>query len=113
MNGIWLWLETNRYIVGTISIIIGVILTLTQHQIGPKMKIITYFLISATSSEIICFAILYIFLLATETNSWIGWTVYSCSLVISLAFMYVSWKYHRFVALQIGALMGFFFGLVL
>jgi hypothetical protein len=62
---------------------------------------------------IIVFAILYIFFLANNIEKWVGWVIFSGSLLVSMSFAYLMWRYPYFAALQLGALTGFLFALII
>lgn len=112
MNAVWVWLSRFSLVFGIISIVIGLFFTLTHHDSNNTIKLLNFFLISAVNIEIIVFTIMYIFLFSGNTQGWIGWVIFSSSIIISLPFCYLSMKYIRFGAAQIGILAGFFIALI-
>jgi hypothetical protein len=56
-------------------------------------------LIAAMNLTIIAFTILYLFLLANNIEKWVGWIIFSGSVIISTSSAYMMWRYPYFAAL--------------
>ena len=77
------------------------------------MRFLNTIIISIITIEIIGFTIFYRVLLHSNTDVYWGWLIFGCSIIIGFILCYISWKSITVLAIQIGAVWGFFLALIL
>ena len=109
LNALWQFLDDYSYIWGVLFIVSGVFLAF----FGRKLFKAAIFMVSAILTVFAILLLFYTTFLKDTTETWVGWTVLACSILIGLVVGFFMMKLERLGAAILAGWGGFLLGFLL